>query len=156
CGSTVPIAVSTTTAGGTLGLMDPTPLAQLFPGRLTPGPAGFYENLRFPLRTYSLNDLAIIDDPFDIAVGSVYLRSGRLCHPILHRGFNDQDLMFELLRVESCTPQSSFLFRGPGGFSKDRGRTSVFEFYGQVHIPYPSGFAFPDPNLATGFPIGGD
>jgi hypothetical protein len=25
---------------------------------------------------------------------------------------------------------------------------------GEVHIPYPEGFLFPDPNLATGFPAG--
>jgi hypothetical protein len=156
CGSTVPIAVSTTTAGGTLAPMDPTPLAQLFPGRLTPGPVGFYEYLRFPLRTYSLNDLAIIDDPFDIAVGALDVSSGRLCHPILHRGFINQDLIFALLRVEPCTPQNSFMFRGPAEFVKNSSGAPIFEFYGQVHIPYPPGFAFPDPNLATGFPIGGE
>jgi len=155
CGTSVPVALSTTTAGGTLVPMDPTPLAQLFPGRLTPGPLGFYENLRFPLRTYSLNDLAIIDDPFDIAVGSVDIRTGKLCHPLLHRSFINQDLIFALLRVEPYTPQNSFMFRGPAGFINGCGASPAFEFYGQVHIPYPPGFAFPDPNLATGFPIGG-
>jgi hypothetical protein len=155
CGNTVPIAVSTTTAGGTLAPMDPTPLAQLFPGRLTPGPLGFYENLRFPLRTYSLNDLAIIDDPFDIATGAVDSRTGRVIHPVLHRGFINQDLIFALIRVEPCTPQNSFLFRGPAEFRKNHGGPPTYQYYGQVHIPYPPGFAFPDPNMSTGFPIGG-
>jgi len=148
------MAVSTTTAGGILAPMDPTPIAQLFPGRLTPGPQGFYENLRFPLRTYSLNDLAIIDDPFDVSVGSLDLRTGRLIHPLLHRGFINQDLIFALIRVEPCTPQNSFLFRGPAELQRSRGGKSLFNYYGQVHIPYPPGFLFPDPNLATGFPIG--
>jgi hypothetical protein len=156
CGNSVPVAVSTTTAGATLAPMDPTPLAQLFPARLTPGPLGFYENLRFPLRTYSLNDLAIIDDPFDIAVGLLDLSSGRLRHPLLHRGFINQDLIFALLRVEPCTPQNSFLFRGAAEFTKDPNGQSKYQFYGQVHIPYPAGFLFPEPNLATGVPIRGD
>jgi len=156
CGNSVPVAVSTTTAGGTLAPMDPTPIAQLFPGRLTPGPLGFYENLRFPLRTYSLNDLAIIDDPFDISVGLLDLSSGHLRHPLLHRGFINQDLIFALIRVEPCTPQNSFLFRGAAEVQKGRNGRPQFNFYGQVHIPYPAGFLFPEPNLATGVPIGGD
>jgi len=154
-GNSVPIAVTTTTAGGTLAPMGPTPLAQLFPGRLTPGPIGFYENLRFPLRTYSLNDLAIIDDPFEIAIGAVDVRTGKAIHPVLHRGFINQDLIFALIRVEPCTPQNSFLFRGPAELRSNHGGSPVFQYYGQVHIPYPPGFAFPDPNMATGFPIGG-
>src|SRR5262249_44759936 len=135
--------------------MDPTPLAQLFPGRLTPGPIGFYENLRFPLRTYSLNDLAIIDDPFDIATGAVDFRTGQAIHPVLHRGFINPDLIFALIRVEPRTPQNSFLFRGPAEFRSDHGGSPAYQYYGQVHIPYPPGFAFPDPNMATGFAIGG-
>jgi hypothetical protein len=149
CGSTVPIAVSTSTAGGLLAPLDPTPLTQLFPGRLSPGPEGFYENLSFPLRTYSLNDLAIIDDPFDITVGAVDTRTGRLLHPLLHRGFINQDLIFALIRVEPCTPQNSFMFRGPAEFVG-----GDYRYYGQVHLPYPAGLLFPDPNLSTGFPIG--
>jgi len=155
CGNSVPVAVSTTTAGGTLAPMDPTPFAQAFP-RLTPGPLGFYENLRFPLRTYSLNDLAIIDDPFDISVGLLDLSSGHLRHPLLHRGLINQDLIFALIRVEPCTPQNTFLFRGEADFQRDRNGKSQFNFYGQVHIPYPAGFLFPEPNLATGVPIGGN
>jgi hypothetical protein len=29
----------------------------------------------------------------------------------------------------------------------------VFEFFGEVHIPYPPGYLFPDTNLSTGYPI---
>ena len=65
-------------AGGVLAALAPTPLSQLFPGTLTPGPEGFNANLHFPLRTYSLNDLSILDDPFDVSVGAVDLRTGCL------------------------------------------------------------------------------
>jgi len=87
-----------------------TPLAELFPGQLTPGPEGFYENLRFPLQTYPLNDLAILDDPFDLSVGALDLQTGKLIHPLLHRAFINQDLLFALLRVEPRTPKKLFLF----------------------------------------------
>lgn len=134
--------------------MEQTPITQVFPGRLYPGPIGFDEFLRFPLRTYSLDDLAIIDDPFDISVGAVDLQTGRFVNELLHRGFINQDLIFALLRVEPRTPGSSFLFRGPAAIEEGPGGESIFRFEGEVFIPYPEGFMFPTPNLTTGFPIG--
>jgi hypothetical protein len=154
-GTSVPIAVTTTTAGGMLAPLDATPIASLFPGRLTPGPEGFDANLRFPLRTYSLNDLSVIDDPFDLSVGAIDLNTGQLIFPLLHRGFINQDLIFALLRVEPRTPTSSFFFSGPGGIVNGPKNQPTFRYFGQVHIPYPPGFLFPDPNLATGFPVVG-
>lgn len=154
-GSLVPIAISTTTAGGVLAPLDPTPIAQLFPGRLTPGPQGFYENLRFPLRTYSLNDLSVIDDPFDLSVAALDLRTGQSLQPILHRAFINQDLIFALLRVEPRTPKDSFFFRGFATLKNGHDGGRLFTYFGAVHIPYPPGFLFPDPNLATGFSVTG-
>ena len=163
--NSVPVAVSSTAAGGLLAPLSPTPLQQLFPGRLSPGPEGFYESLRFPLRTYSLNDLSVIDDPFDLSVGAIDLRTGQTLQPLLNRGFINQDLLFALLRVEPRTPKASFFFRGPA--SLKRGCAGqVFNFFGQVHIPYDASYfgnsspnqpplLFPDPNLTTGFPVTG-
>ncbi|MCA1593775.1 MAG: hypothetical protein LC754_14225, partial [Acidobacteria bacterium] len=90
--NSVPIAVSCVSAGGMMSEMPASPITAVFPGRLYPGPQGFDEFLRFPLRTYSLDDLAIIDDPFDISVGSVDLRTGMCLNEMLHRGFINQDL----------------------------------------------------------------
>ena len=153
-GNTVPVAILSVTAGGVMEEMEHTPITQVFPGRLYPGPIGFDEFLRFPLRTYSLDDLAIIDDPFDISVGAVDLRTGRFVNELLHRGFINQDLIFALLRVEPRTPGSSFLFRGPAVLESNSEGQAVFRFKGEVYIPYPEGFLFPTPNLTTGFPIG--
>jgi hypothetical protein len=154
-GDLIPVALSTTAAGGVLAPLAPTPIAGLFPGRLTPGPEGFDSTLRFPLRSYSLNDLAVIDDPFDLSVGALNVRTGELIHPLLHRGFINQDLIFALLRVEPRTPTNSFFFRGPGKLVNGANGAAFFQYFGQVHIPYPPGFFFPDPNLATGFPVTG-
>jgi hypothetical protein len=152
-GTSVPIAVSTCPLGGVFEPLGRTPLAQLFPGQLTPGPTGFNESLRFPLQTYSLNDLAVIDDPFDISVGALDLQTGKLLHPLLHRGFINQNVLFALLRVEPRTPTNSFFYKGPGRLRAGSCGELVFEYFGEVHIPYPSGFLFPDTNLATGFPV---
>jgi hypothetical protein len=153
-GNSVPVAVFAVNPGGVLEEMESSPITQVFPGRLYPGPVGFDEFLRFPLRTYSLDDLAIIDDSFDISVGAVDLRTGRFINELLHRGFINQDLIFALLRVEPRTPGSSFLFRGPAVLEKGPGGQPLFRFKGEVFVPYPEGFLFPSPNLTTGFPIG--
>jgi len=134
--------------------MAPSPITAVFPGRLYPGPIGFDEFLRFPLRTYSLDDLAILDDTFDLSIGSVDLRTGRFINELLHRGFINQDLIFALIRVEPRTPGSSFFFRGPAVLEKGPGGDPIFRFKGEVFVPYPEGFLFPSPNLTTGFPIG--
>jgi hypothetical protein len=155
-GNSAPVAVSLLNAGGALAEMTSTPITQAFPGRLYPGPHGCDEFLRFPLRTYSLNDLMVIDDPFDISVGAVDLRTGRFINDLLHRGFINQDLFFALIRIEPRTPQSSFFFRGPAALEKGAGGRMVFRFKGQTHLPYPEGFLFPNPNLATGFVVGPD
>jgi hypothetical protein len=155
-GNSVPVAVSCVAPGGVMAELEPSPITAVFPGRLYPGPVGFDEFLRFPLRTYSLDDLAIIDDPFDISVGSVDLRTGRFINELLHRGFINQDLIFALLRVEPRTPGSSFFFRGPAALEEGAGGGTVFRFRGEVFVPYPEGFLFPKPNLTTGFPIGPD
>lgn len=153
-GNSVSVAVSCVSPGGVMADMPASPITAVFPGRLYPGPIGFDEFLRFPLRTYSLDDLAILDDAFDLSLGSVDLRSGRFINELLHRGFINQDLIFALLRVEPRTPGSSFQFRGPAVLEKGAGGEPLFRFQGEVFIPYPEGFMFPNPNLTTGFPIG--
>jgi hypothetical protein len=154
CGDSVPVAISNLDAGGVLKPMEASPITAVFPGRLYHGPRGFNEFLRFPLRTYSLDDLAILDDPFDIAIGMVDLKTGRFINELLHRGFINQDLIFALLRVEPRTPKDSFYFRGPARLEKGTGGEIVFCFQGVVRVPYPEGFLFPNPNLTTGIPIG--
>jgi hypothetical protein len=154
CGDSVPVAISNLDAGGVLKPMEASPITAVFPGRLYHGPRGFNEFLRFPLRTYSLDDLAILDDPFDIAAGLVDVQTGRFINELLHRGFINQDLIFALLRVEPRTPKDSFYFRGPARLEKGAAGQMVFRFQGGVRVPYPAGFLFPNPNLTTGIPIG--
>lgn len=154
--NSVPLAVSAIPPGGIMAPMPQSPITQLFPARLSAGPQGFNEFLRFPLRTYPLDDLSIIGDPFDISVGALDLSTGRLLNSLLHRAFISQDLIFALLRVEPCTPTSSFFFRGPAAMVRGPHNQKAFRFQGIVHIPYPAGLKFPHPDFTTGFTVSED
>jgi hypothetical protein len=154
CGNSVPIAVTLSRMGGVMDELEASPIVDVFPGKLTAGAQGFDEFLRFPQRTYSLDDLAILSDPFDISVGAIDLRTGKMLNELLHRGFINQDLIFALMRVEPRTPKDSFFFRGPARVEKGKCGQSVFRFQGEVFVPYPPGFNFPQPNLTTSFVAG--
>jgi hypothetical protein len=153
-GNTVPFAIWALAPGGIMAELPDSPISEVFPGRLWPGPQGFNESLRFPQRTYPLDVLSILDDPFDICVGALDLRTGRSVNQLLHRAFISQDLIFALLRVEPRTPKDSFFFRGPALLQKGTDGGLVFRFQGIVAIPYPAGFRFPRPDFATGFVVG--
>lgn len=153
-GNSVPVAVSLQAPGGFLQPIQPSPITQAFPGRLSPGPRGFDEFLRFPLRTYFLDTVAFFDDPFDLSVGALDATTGQFIGGLLHRGFLAQDVFFALVRIEPRTPRSSFLFRGPASIQKGNEGQTVFRLQADTLIPYPEGFLFPQPDLASGFVAG--
>jgi hypothetical protein len=153
-GDSVPVAISCLNPGGMLAEPMPNPLADMFPGRLPPSPIGHNEFLRFATRTYYLDALTCIDDPFDLSVGNVSRTSGRLLSDLLHRALIGQNLFYALIRVEPRTPKSSFFFRGPAQFEKGKDGRTVLRFAGKVNIPYPEGFLFPSPDMAKGVAIG--
>jgi hypothetical protein len=153
-GDSVPVAISCLNPGGMLAEPMPSPLADVFPGRLPASPIGHNEFLRFATRTYYLDALTCIDDPFDLSVGNVSRSSGRLLSDLLHRALIGQNLFYALLRVEPRTPKSSFFFRGPAQFEKGKDGRTVLRFAGQVNIPYPEGYLFPSPDMAKGVAVG--
>jgi hypothetical protein len=148
------VAFTTLSPGGLLVPLAESPISQAFPGRLIMGPFGFDEFLRFPQRTYLLEGVSFLDDPFDISVGAVDVRTGNLLVELLHRGFLDQDVLLALLRVEPRTPKSSFYFRGPARFETGPAGQPIFRLLGNVLVPYPPGFAFPQPDLAMSYTVG--
>ncbi|HEV8239400.1 MAG TPA: hypothetical protein VGS57_08545 [Thermoanaerobaculia bacterium] len=155
-GNTVPIYTSAMVGGGYFAPLPPTPITQLFPGRIPPGPLGFDEFLRFPLASYFLSDVSLLSDPFDLSVAAVDTRSGRILGEQLHRAFISQDVFFALIRIEPRIPAGSFYFRGPALFSAGAQGEPVYRFLGAVDLPYEEGWLFPQPNLAEGFPAGPD
>jgi hypothetical protein len=159
CGDSVPIAITTLNPGGFLGhALKDNPLSEKLPGSeanmpLLPGPHGHSEFLRFPQQTYFLNNVFSIDDPFDLSVGMVNLKTGKVLANVLQRGLISQNLFFALIRVEPRTPKSSFFFRGPACFEKGPQGETVFRFDGEVRVVYPGEFYFPSPNLGSGFKV---
>lgn len=152
-GDLQPFAVASLGPGGLLAGLPDSPLTESFPGRLYRGPSGFDELLRFPLSTYFLDGVYILDDPFDLSLGLLDRTTGCSVGEVLHRGFIGQDLIFALLRVEPRTPRDSFLFRGPVRFEKGPAGQTLFRFRGEVRVPYPPGFAFPQPDLSAAFVV---
>lgn len=153
-GSSVPIAVWSLPPGALMAPMPESPITQVFPAPLSQGPQGFDERSRYPLKTYPMTSLSIVDDPFDISVGAIHLETGRMINDLPHRGFINQTVIYALLRIEPRTPKDSFYFRGPALVTKDKRNQMVFRFRGITHLPYPEGYLFPRPDLVTGFPAG--
>jgi hypothetical protein len=150
----VPVAVSTLAPGGLLAAPPDSPMAAMFPGRLTIGLLGHDETLRFPLCAYNITKVCFADDPFEYSIGSVDLTTGRLLGPLLYRGFIVQEMLMKLIELEPRTPKSSFFFRGPAAFERDASGQTVFNFNGIVRVPYPEGYGFPQPDLASLFTVG--
>ncbi|MGI8784518.1 MAG: hypothetical protein ACR2L2_12805 [Acidobacteriota bacterium] len=143
-GPLVPVVVSSLPPAGLLATPPATPLS--LPG-VSLGFIGHSEYLRFPLQTYFLRGMAFADDPFDLAIGAVDVRSGQLVGGLLYRGFIAQNLLFTLLEQnEGRIPPASFSFRGPAYFERGAAGQLLFRFDGEVRLPF-AGFRFPSPDF---------
>lgn len=143
-GDSVPIAVSSLPPAGLLAEPPESPLS--FPG-LSLGMLGHDEFLRFPNATYFLEEVAFADEPFDISLGAVNLKTGKVIGDLLYRGFIAQDLLFVLLEQnDGRIAADSFSFSGPASFEAGRNKETVFRFNGNVFIPFET-FRFPSPDF---------
>ena len=129
------------------GLLADPPESPLSVPGLSLGLLGHNEYLRFPNQTYTLKDVAFADDPFDLALGSINLKTGKVLGPMLYRGFIAQDLLFALLEQnDGNIAPSSFNFRGPASFEKGANGETIFRFNGDVTVDFTD-FRFPSPDL---------
>jgi hypothetical protein len=142
-GDLVPFTVSSVPPAGLLAEPPESPLS--FAG-LSLGLLGHNEYLRFPKKTYFLQDVAFADDPFDVPLGAVNVKTGKVVGELLYRGFIAQNLLFVLLEQnDGRIAPSSFFFRGPASFEKGVNGETVFRFNGDVRLDF-SGFRFPSPD----------
>ncbi|MGY8689247.1 MAG: hypothetical protein ACKVHP_16120, partial [Verrucomicrobiales bacterium] len=143
-GDTVSMALSFLPPGGLLS-EEPKPLPYLPPG--TPrGLVGFNEQMTFPKGVrYNQKRLSSSMDPNNLAVCAVNVKTGRITDELLCRSFVVQKLFVNLIVVEPCTPNDSFLYQGPARFTSGPDGELVFALNGEVFIPYPKGFRFPAP-----------
>ena len=143
-GDTVSMALSFLPPGGLLS-EEPKPLPYLPPG--TPrGLVGFNEQMTFPKGVlYNQKKLSSSMDPNNLAICAVNVKTGRITDELLCRSFVVQKLFVNLIVVEPCTPNDSFLYQGPARFTAGPDGELVFALNGEVFIPYPKGFRFPAP-----------
>lgn len=139
------------------GLIAEPPEGEIpLPSGLSIGAIGHDGDLDFQLQTYRFEDLAIFDDPFDLAVGFVDTSTGAVLGDLTYRGFFIQSLLVQvLLQNQGRIPQASFPFRGPAAFHRHGDDGLQITFNGQLHLPY-GGLIFPSPdyNPAHGYQAG--
>jgi len=163
-------SIITTQPGGLLTTLPQTVIAKAFGKRVPDSLLGHEEWLRFHGQTYNNDRISWLDDPLDLAVGVIDLKTGKVIGPLLRRGMISTSWILAMIEVEPRTPRATFMFRGPAGFTKATHGQTRFWFHGDLHIPFPLNFNFPtakftadfaeDPDAATAapgvksFPIG--
>ena len=155
-GNTVSIAITSMPPGGLFRTLPQSPIAQAFGKRVPDSLIGHDEWLRFKYQTYNNSGISWLDDPLDIAVGSVDVTTGKIVGHLLRRGMITTSWILAMLQLEPRTPKSTFAFRGPASFVKGANGETVFRYHGDLHIPFPEGFAFPSADLKTPITIGPD
>ncbi|MEI6243817.1 MAG: hypothetical protein WCQ64_02120 [Acidobacteriota bacterium] len=153
-GNAVSFAVQSLMPGGLLRTLPQTPIAGAFGKRVPDSLIGHDEWLRFKHQMYNNSGISWLDDPLDIAVGSVDVTTGKVLGHFLRRGMITTSWILAMLQLEPRTPKSTFAFRGPASFVKGVNGETVFRYHGDLHIPFPEGFAFPAADLTTPITIG--
>ena len=111
--------------------------------------------LRFPLNTFFLDAVELIDDPFDIALGAVDLATGEVIgDQQLHRGFIGQNLFYALLRASSLGPRNRPSSSGGPRYSSGIRVANSSTGLTATWSSLSDGFMFPAPDLATGYRVG--
>ncbi|OFW35927.1 MAG: hypothetical protein A3J28_10430 [Acidobacteria bacterium RIFCSPLOWO2_12_FULL_60_22] len=142
------------------GLLANPPKSPFGPG-FVPSLLGQDEFLRFPLITYRLKKVALVDEPFDIIHGAVNLKTGRVIGEMPYPSFFVQDLalaLFEqndgrispdafpvkVLKKLPSQPQTTY-----GLFEKGVNGQLVFRFSGEHKRTFFT-YRFPSPDLVKG------
>jgi hypothetical protein len=143
-GDSIPFAISSVPPSALLAEPPASPIS--FDG-LSLGLLGHNEFLPFPRQTYFLQDVAFADDPFDLQIGAVDLKTGQVIGGLLYRGFIAQNLLIVLLQQnEGRIAPSSFNFRGPARFDKGANGQLVFRFQSTVQLDFTD-YRFPSPDF---------
>jgi hypothetical protein len=155
-GDAVPIAVMAMPPGGQLCTLKQSPFAEAFKSRIPDGLQGHNERLKFPNQIYDMDTVSYLDDPLDIALGAVNLKTGKLIGRLLRRGLITTSWLLAMVRLETRTPKATFAFRGDASLEKGVHGQTVFRYNGKLHIPFPEGFLFPRSDLTNTITIGPD
>ncbi len=152
-GDTVSIVVTSLPPGGLLVEIPQSPLVAPFGSRIPRGVFGHNETLRVGKLAYTIKDVSMLDDPLDVAVGVVNVKTGKVVGQLLRRGLIATSVFMALVDLEPRTPKVTFTWRGPASFEQDPSGAIVFRYAGTQYLPYPEGFKFPGPDLDRTRPI---
>jgi hypothetical protein len=150
-GDYVPVALNALPPAGMVVPPPPFPVTGLSLGFL-----GHDEKLRFPKLTYDVKSVALTDDPFDVTVGEVNLKTGRFVGGLRWRTFWTTSLLNAILiQNQGRIPTQSFLLEGPAFFQKGPNSESLLRYNAIETRPFYN-FTFPSPDLnpATAFLAG--
>ncbi len=125
------------------------------PAFLSLGMLGQSELLVFPRLTYFFGDVLTADDPFDIAVGHLNLRTGAVMGNFNYRSFFSQSIFQGLVALNPGLAPASQRFVGPLSFEKGVNGQTLLRFNGEIVVAF-AGIVFPNPDLKTGFVTGPD
>ena len=89
-GDSLQFAISSMQPGGLLTTLRQSPFAQAFGKRIPDCLLGYDEFLRFRNQTYAMDQISFLDDPLDLAVGAVDLKTGKVIGHLL-RARHDHD-----------------------------------------------------------------
>ena len=144
-GNYVPVHMS---AFPQLGFIAPIPVAPppltIFPIKMF----GHDEYLHFPLLTYATQQSVALEDPFDISVGSIDVRSGQSVAQLLSRLIPGQTLFNVIIGLNiTRIPLDSFRFRGPLYFAQGTNGESILGFNGGYFATFDT-YLFPSPDYS--------
>ena len=153
-GDTVPFIVQSLVPEG---LMAKAPESALGPG-FQPSLLGQEEFLRFPLRTYHLKGVAVVEEPFNLVHAAVDLRTGRIIGEMEWPAFFIQNLALALFeqndgRLSSNSFPISAFYKRPDEPQTtyalfERGPNGQLTFrYSGTHKRSFATFRFPSPDL---------
>jgi hypothetical protein len=103
-----------------------------------------------------MDSVTYLDDPLDIALGVVDVKTGKVLGPLLRRGLITTNWLLAMVRIETRTPKSTFAFRGDASFEGGVNGQMIFRYHGKLNIPFPEGFRFPAIDLTNHILIGPD
>ncbi|HVY94063.1 MAG TPA: hypothetical protein VHA14_14985 [Bryobacteraceae bacterium] len=130
------------------GLLVPPPTFPI-PG-LSLGFFGADTHLKFPLQTFPVVGVVVVDDPFDFAFGDLDLTTGQIVGGLTWRSFWDHTLLDAVLAQNATRGLIPFSFqqRGPAQFQTGPNGEYMFRYDSTTLLPFTN-YIWPNPDYTN-------
>jgi len=144
-GNTVPFAVTSLVPEG---LLAEPPESRILGHGPLPGLIGPDEFLVFPLVSYRLQRIVLVDEPFNFPQGAIDLRTGRVIGKMVYPAFFGQSLADVLFDQNEprIAKDPFFLIAHYAVFEKGSGGETVFRYSGEHKRSFAT-YRFPSPDF---------